>query len=152
MNNAVVVGVFERQGDLARLFDCLFPGVSPLLLQHLFDAAPVHVFHGVEVLRLVLAPAVIADDVVVAELAENGHFTQEAADELLIGRQLRRQHLHGHQLAVFQVRRQIHDAHSADAELAFQLKRADAALGLALRFDVLAPLLVQAAPRWIAQR
>ena len=150
MDDAVVVGVFKCQGDLARLFDRLFPGISSLLLQQLFDAATVHVFHGVEVLRLVLAPAIIADDVVVAELAEDGHFALEAANELLIGRQLRRQHLHGHQPAVFQVCREIHDTHSADAELPFQLERADAALGLALRFDVLAPLFVQAAPRWIA--
>ena len=63
MNDAVIVGVFERQGDLPGVADRLFPGEAALLLQHLLDAAAVHEFHRVEVLRLVLAAAVIADDV-----------------------------------------------------------------------------------------
>ena len=137
---------FECQRDLPGVVERLFPAEAALLLEHLLDAAAVHVFHRVKVLRFILAAAVIADDVRMPQPAQNGHLAQEAAQQPAVRGHFGSEHLDSHFAAVLEVGGEIDDPHPANAQLPLQFERPDAAFRLGLRLGLLVPLFVQAAP------
>ncbi len=85
VNDAVVVGVLKRPGNLTANLDHLLPGELSLFLENPFQRAGIHQLHRIIVLRAVETSPKTAHNVLVTELLQDGHFPNEAFLQTLIG-------------------------------------------------------------------
>ncbi len=103
VDDAAVVGVFERRRHLQRQVQHVGPGQLALLGQQRLVALALDEFHRVVIMALLFAGLEEADDVGMVELAQDVDFALETGEEAGVGGQFRRQYLDGGDLRAFAV-------------------------------------------------
>ena len=121
MDDAVIVGVFQRGTDLNGHRQHFRPRQPALLFQQVGEVMADHIFHDVIQQFAMRARLVKVDDVGVLQGSQHVDFTLEAADGAAVRGQLAGQHLDGGQaLRLPDIMGQIHLPHAAVTQLAIQ--------------------------------
>ena len=125
VDHADLMGVFQCGANLHRTLDRLAPRQPAPLPQHVLERAAVDQLHGEVDAVVGQAAVVVADDVRMVELLDDGHFADEAALQVRLGGRVGLQELDDGGLARLAVPRAIHVAHRARRQQLAQFIIAD---------------------------
>ena len=117
MDDTGAVGEVEGGGDVGADVGDTVGVQSPLLAEQVTQGGAVDVLHDDEVGVVLLAPVVDRDDVGVVEIGGRLGLPAEALDEVVVGRQLGKQHLEGDGPVEEGVARQVDLGHAAPREV-----------------------------------